>query len=281
MSWKLQGRSFGENQQMLQVADLAVYNMLRQNARNEWERPIYFAVTVARSGQLNLQNYFQLEGQAYRVLPIKHNQPLGRVIPGITDDHIQKFQFTNLADSSAYYNENARRMVDGYRLHVSHTAERLAKMDHSETAQTLLDNFVAAVPFSTIPGDVQTLMYTARAYRAIGDTERLAGVLRKAQPVVFNDVRTARSRREFSRSLLFAGRIRRGLKDAGQTEALSTFDEELNALLAEAPYRVPPRIRRAYGLASDTSAASPQPPALPSGMGSPSPSSPPNGSPNK
>ena len=280
MTWKLQGRSFGQDQRMLQVADLAVYNMLRQNARNQWERPMYFAVTVARSGQLNLQNYFQLEGQAYRVLPIKHSQPLGRVVPGISDDRIQKFQFTNLADSSAYYNENARRMVDGYRLHVSHTAERLARKNHSETAQTLLDNFVADVPFSTIPGDVQTLMYTARAYRAIGDTERLASVLRKAQPVVFNDVRTAQSRRAFSRSLLFAGRIRRGLKDAGQTEALSTFDEELNTLLAEAPYRVPPRIRQAYGLASDTSAGSPQPPALPSGMGNPSPTSPSSGSPN-
>jgi hypothetical protein len=280
MTWKLQGRSFGQDQRMLQVADLAVYNMLRQNARNQWERPMYFAVTVARSGQLNLQNYFQLEGQAYRVLPIKHSQPLGRVVPGISDDRIQKFQFTNLADSSAYYNENARRMVDGYRLHVSHTAERLARKNHSETAQTLLDNFVADVPFSTIPGDVQTLMYTGRAYRAIGDTERLASVLRKAQPVVFNDVRTAQSRREFSRSLLFAGRIRRGLKDAGQTDALNAFDKELNTLLAEAPYRVPPRIRQAYGLASDTSAGSAQPPALPSGMGNPSPTSPSSGSPN-
>jgi hypothetical protein len=96
--------------------------------------------------------------------------------------------------------------------------------------------------------------------------------------VVFNDIQTANSRRQFSRSLLFAGRVRRGLQDAGRQEALSAFDKELEALLAEAPYSVPPRIRRAYGLASDTSGGGP--PALPSGMQDsptpPAPSGPPD-----
>ena len=279
MTWKLKGRSFGQDQRLLQVADIAVYNMIRTNAQNQWERPIYFAVTVARSGQLNLQNYFQLEGQAYRVLPIKHEQPLGRVIPGLTDERMSQFRFTNLADSSAYYNQNARRMIDGYRLHFSHAAERLARTGQTERGRTLLNDFTASVPFSTIPGDVQTLMFTARAYRAIGDTERLANVLQDAQPVVFSEIRSANSRRQFSRALLFAGRVRQGFKDAGRSEALDAFDKELDALLAEAPYSVPARIRRAYGLTSDTSGGGGMQPALPGGApgGSPPvPSGPPN-----
>jgi len=279
MSWTLKGRPLGENQRLLQVADRAVYNMLRTNAQNGWERPIYFAVTVARSGQLNLQNYFQLEGQAYRVLPIKHDKRLGRVIPGLTDKRMSQFRFTNLADSSAYYNENARRMIDGYRLHFSHTAEQLARTGHTERSRELLSNFTESVPFSIIPGDVQTLMFTARAYRAIGDTEKVASVLKEAQPVVFNEARTATSRRQFSRALLFAGRIRKGLQDAGQNEALSTFDKKLDALLADTQYEVPPRIRRAYGLTSDTSGGGAMQPSLPSGAGSPP--APPAGSPNQ
>jgi hypothetical protein len=278
MSWTLKGRSFGQDQRMLQIADLAVYNMIRTNAQNQWERPIYFAVTVARSGQLNLQNYFQLEGQAYRVLPIKHDRALGRVIPGLTDKRMSQFRFTNLADSTAYYNQNARRMVDGYRLHFAHAAEQLARKGHTDRSRSLLNAFTSAVPFSTIPGDVQTMMFTARAYRAIGDTDKLAGVLQEAQPVVFNEVRTANSRRQFSRALLFAGRVRKGLVQAGRNEALSTFDQKLDALLAEAPYNVPNRIRRAYGLSSDTSGGGGMP-ALPSGVGGspPAPSSrPPN-----
>jgi len=278
MSWKLQGRQFGQDQRLLQIADMAVYNMIRTNAQNEWKRPIYFAVTVARSGQLNLQNYFQLEGQAYRVLPIKHDRALGRVIPGLTDKRMSQFRFTNLADSTAYYNQNARRMIDGYRLHFSHAAEQLARKGHKERSRTLLNSFTAEVPFSTIPGDVQTLMFTARAYRTIGDTDKLADVLQEAQPVVFNEVRTANSRRGFSRALLFAGRVRQGLMDANRSEALKAFDEKLDAVLAEAPYSVPARIRRAYGLASDTSGGGM--PALPSGAGQGNPV-PPSGSPNQ
>jgi hypothetical protein len=281
MSWKLKGRSFSQDRRLLQVADLTVYNILRTNARNGWKRPIYFAVTVARSGQLNLQDYFQLEGQAYRVLPIKHNQPLGRVIPGVTDERMAEFRFTNLADSSVYYNQNARRMVDGYRLHFSHAAERLARTGHTERGRDLLNDLTASVPFSTIPGDVQTLMFTARAYRAIGDTQRLADVLQEAQPVVLNQIRMASSQnaqRQLSRALLFAGRVRKGLKEAGRSEALAAFDEKLEGLLAEAPTRVPPRIRQAYGLPSDTSGSGQQP-AIPSGAGSPPPVSP-SSSPN-
>ncbi len=277
MTWKLKGRPVGENRRILQVADLAVYNVLRTNARNEWERPIYFAVTVARSGQLNLQNYFQLEGQAYRVLPIRHEQVLGRVIPGVTDERLSKFKFKNLSDSTAYYNENARRMVDGYRLHFAHTAEQLANKGHSEKARQMLTDFTASVPFSVVPGDTQTLMYTARAYRAIGDTKKLADVLQEAQPTVFSEVRTASSKRQFSRALLLAGRVRKGLRDAERGEAINAFDKKLEAVLADAPYRVPSRIRRAYGLSQDTSGEGMQP-ALPGGPGG---SSPPPGSPNE
>jgi hypothetical protein len=260
MTWKLKGRPFGKDQRLLQAADLAVYNMIRTNAENGWKRPFYFAVTVARSGQLNLQNYFQLEGQAYRVLPIKHQKPLGRVVPGLTDRKMSQFRFTNLADSSAYYNQNARRMVDGYRLHFAHTADRLAQMGHADRGRTLINDFTADVPFSVIPGDLQTMMFTARALRSLGETEKLAGVLQKAQPVIFSDLRSAGSQRQFSQALFYAGRVRKAYQDAGKQEAVTTFDAKLEETLAQAPYRLPNRLRRAYGLAGDTAASQPSMP---------------------
>lgn len=277
MTWTLEGRRGGGDRRYLNVADLTVYNILRTNAQNEWERPIYFAVTVAQSGQLNLQNYFQLEGQAYRVLPIEHNQPLGRVIPGLTNERMSSFRFTNLADSSAYYNENARRMVDGYRLHFSHASEQLVRKGHSDTGRRLLNTFTDNVPFSTIPGDLQTLMFTAQAYRAIGDTQKLADVLEEAEPVVFNELETANTQRQFSQALFYAGRVRKAYVQADQEEALSAFDQKLDAFLDRAPYNVPARIRRAYGLSSDTAAGGQKLPMGPGGSGSvPAPSSPNN-----
>jgi hypothetical protein len=265
MTWTVEGRPMGENRKMLRVADMAVYNMIKTVAEDGWKRPVYFAVTVARSGQLDLQNYFQLEGQAYRVLPIKHNQPRGRVIPGLTDERMSQFEFTNLADSTTYFNQNARRMLDGYRFNISHAAEQLSNKGHAERGRKLLSNFMQKMPFSTIPGDVRTLMFTARAFRALGDTERHANILREAQPLVMDQVQTADSRRSLSRALAMAGRVRRGLQSAGRQEALDAFDRELETILAETSYKVPPRIRRAYGLSSDSAGG--RQPSAPGGMG--------------
>ncbi|MFO8100424.1 MAG: DUF2723 domain-containing protein [Salinibacter sp.] len=254
MQWNLQGRPYGEDSRILQVADLVTYNLLRTNAEQSWERPVYFAVTVAQSGQLNLSNYFQLEGQAYRVLPIKHEQPLGRVIPGLTNERMDSFRFTNLADSSVYYNENARRMVDGYRLHFSHATEQLAQNDHRDEAETLLTNFTDQVPFSTIPGDVQTMMFTADAFQAIGDSENAVAVLDEAQSVVFEELQTADSQRGLSRALQYAGMMRRSYMKTGDRESTSAFDDRLQDILAQVPYEIPDRVRQAYGLTGDTAA---------------------------
>jgi hypothetical protein len=64
---------------------------------------------------------------------------------------------------------------------------------------------------------------------------------------------------------------------------MEAFDRKIDEVLADAPYRVPARIRRAYGLASDTTGGAMEPSGLvspPRGGGSPpqspQPSSPPN-----
>lgn len=284
MTWKLQGRSFRQDTRILQTADLTVYNMLRTIARNGWDRPLYFAVTVARSGRLNLQNYLQLEGQAYRVLPIRHTQPLGRVIPGLTAERMSQFRFTNLSDSSVYYNQNVRRMVDGYRLHFSHTSRQLATKNHSKTGARLLNTFTENVPFSIIPADLQTLLFTARAYEALGTTEKVASLMQQAEPLVLTDLRSATSRRRFSRALQYAGRIRSSYLEMEMNEMTNAFDKQIDEALANAPFQVPMRIRRAYGLAGDTAEAPiqlPTPSVQPSAPGgapkqSPQPSKPPN-----
>jgi len=280
MTWELKGRPFQKDTRVLQTADVTTYNMLRTNAENGWPRPLYFAVTVSRASQLNLNNYFQLEGQAYRVLPIKHNTRRGRVIPGLTDDRLSSFRFTNLADSSVYVNQNARRMVNGYRLHFSHTATELSRRGHTNTGEELLTNFTESVPFSTIPADLPTLFFTAEAYQAIGTPQKTADLLEDAEPMVLDQLRTASSRRQFSRALQYAGRLRSTYRKANRTEAMDALDQKIDAALSQAPFRVPARIRRAYGLESDTSAGPLQNPGMsPSSQRGTSPSTPQSSSP--
>ena len=48
-------------------SELIVLDIL---ANNNWERPIYFA-SLGHEGTLGLEDYMQLEGFAYRLVPIK------------------------------------------------------------------------------------------------------------------------------------------------------------------------------------------------------------------
>jgi hypothetical protein len=250
MSWKLTGRPFSQDLNVLQAADQVAYNILRTNAENGWERPVYFAITVAPSGQLDLQNFFQLEGLTFRVVPVKHSQQMGRVVPEITPARLEQFRFTNLNESGVYFNENTRRMLDAYRNVFSHTAERLAAQGHAQEGKQLIERLMTAMPFSTVAGDARSRILMARAFEAVGDSARVVELMEAAEPLVLGDLRTASSRRNFSFALQYAGMVRMMYQQAGAQESLSAFDNQLETLLAQAPYQLPPDARSAFGLPS-------------------------------
>lgn len=250
MTWKLEGRRYSQDFNILQAADQVAYDILRTNAEKGWQRPIYFAITVSPDGQLDLQNYFQLEGLAYRIVPIPHNQAMGRVVPAVTPKRLQKFKLTNLDNPDVYFNENIRRMLDAYRNIFSHTAEQLAAQDHSEEGRQLLDRLMTAMPFETLAGDTRSYLLMARAYETVGATERVIDLMKQAEPIVLTDLREANSRRDFSYALQFAGMVRLTYRDVGRRDAMKAFDGKIEQILANAPYQVPNDVRAAYGLAS-------------------------------
>ena len=268
MTWRLEGRPFGQDVNVLQGADQVAYNILRTNAEQGWTRPVYFAITVAPSGQLNLQNYFQMEGLAYRVVPIRHNQPMGRVVPAVTPERLRAFRFTNLSDPGVYFNDNVRRMLDAYRNIFAHTAERLAAKGEAETGRELLNTLSASMPFETMAGDARSHILMARAHETLGDMDKVVALMQQAEPEVFYDLEHASSQRDFGYALQFAGLVRMTYQDASAPDALASFDAELNQVLTQAPYQVPDQVRSAYGLGSASSADSA---AVPGGLIQPPP----------
>ncbi len=65
ISWELGGRGY------ITKNDLMVLDLV---AHNDWKRPIYFAVTTGDDAYVGLKKYFQLEGLAYRFVPIKQTE---------------------------------------------------------------------------------------------------------------------------------------------------------------------------------------------------------------
>ena len=254
MTWTLEGRPFDRNASILQVADRAAYNILRTNAENGWERPIYFAMTVSSTNQLDLSPFFQLEGQASRVVPIRNSEFLGRVVPGLTEERMKQFRFTNLDDPDLYLNENARRMLDGYRLTYAQVGEQLADLGYSDRARELLTTLDDRMPFSTVAGDVQSQVMMARALQRVGANDRAVEIMQNVEPLVLRDLRTAPSQRAFRFALQYTGLVRLAYLDAGDQDDLQAFDRRVDAALAAAPYSVPPEVRQAFGLGTADSA---------------------------
>ncbi len=183
MRWELKGRPFSQEQSYLGPNDLVILDMLQTNAQQGWQRPFYFAVTVAPSGMLDLQPFFQLEGQANRIVPIRHDDPIGRVVPDITIRNLKNFRFRGLDDPDVYFDDNIRSMVDNYRAIFAHAAMALVDQGRNGEATDLLDYVMEKVPFETIPGDARTFTSLARTYIAAGAYDRAITVLGRGEEV--------------------------------------------------------------------------------------------------
>lgn len=159
------------------VQDDMVMDILRTN---EWKRPVYFSITVSSDGQLNLQPYFRLEGKAFRIVPIKHDDPFGVVDPIIHGNRLRTFRFREIDNEKAYFDENIRRMMDNYRTVITRQAQEWGRAGQRDSALVWLRWGEDNIPFTTIRGDLTSMITYAYRYVQLGDTERAVSLAKDA-----------------------------------------------------------------------------------------------------
>ena len=146
MEWTIDGNYLMKN-------DLMILNII---ANNHWKRPVYFATTVGSENYLNLEPYFQLEGLAYRLVPIK-TESRNDVVPGrvATDlmyrNVMTKFVFGNMNDERVYLDENNMRMTTNFRINFSRLAEELLLEGKRDSSIKVLDKCIEVMPDKTVP----------------------------------------------------------------------------------------------------------------------------------
>lgn len=163
--WKVKGNYILKN-------DLMILDIL---ATNNWERPIYFASTAPSESYLGLEDYFQVEGMAYRLIPVKtqgnQGQP-GRVDTDVLyDNMMNEFVWGGLDENEVYMDENNRRMTISLRLVFSRLAETLIAEGKKDKAKEVLDKCMTVVPERNVPFDLFTL-YLAENYYMIDEFEQ-------------------------------------------------------------------------------------------------------------
>jgi hypothetical protein len=150
--------------------------MLLLLAENNWDRPVYFAVTTGKDSYLGLENYFQLEGLAYRLVPIKtvNSNPnlSGKVATDLMYNNImEKFRWGNMDVDGVNINENNRRMTTNLRLQFSNLSTALIEEGDDERAIKTLDKSIAVMPDKNVPF-TRVLLPTIENYYKLGEFDK-------------------------------------------------------------------------------------------------------------
>ncbi len=145
--------------------------MLDFLATNNWERPVYFAITTGPEAFIGLEEYFQLDGLAYRLVPIRtpmdeRSEP-GRVNTRILYDHLMnKFMWGNMNDPSVYLQEDHVRLSTGFRNTFRRLAEALVAEGDNQRAIEVLDRAMEVMPQHNIPYGYFTMLLAEVYYNA-------------------------------------------------------------------------------------------------------------------
>lgn len=175
------------------VIDLSGKNMLSKDemmildllATNNWERPIYWAITVGRSKYLNLNDYFQVEGFAYRLVPIKSESnpqqlQFGRVETSVMYDNLMNnFKWGRMNAGDVYIDENNARMMTNIRNSFNRLAGALIKENKMDSAIAVIDRCNELIPHELIPYEYFAIEL-ATNYLKAGATEKGIAMLEKA-----------------------------------------------------------------------------------------------------
>ncbi len=174
IDWKLKTN-------VLSKRDLMVIDLINNN---DWSRPIYFSVTVGNSSKsfFWLDDYFQLEGLAYRFVPVLNKRngkdpDFGKIAADIMYDNLMnKFEMGNMEKPGVYLDETNRRVIYNLRNIYGRLGKDLAKRGRKEEALEVLDRAMEKMPEEKYAYDY-FMMNIIEGYYEAGETEKARGII--------------------------------------------------------------------------------------------------------
>ncbi len=227
---------------MLSKDEMMILDLL---ATNNWERPIYWAITVGRSKYLNLQDYFQVEGFAYRLVPIKSQSApqqlqFGRVNTKLMYDNLMnKFKWGGMNNPDVYLDETNTRMMTNIRNSFNRLATVLISEGKKDSAIAVIDRCNELIPHEIVPYEYFA-MNLADSYFKAGATDKGVEMIEKAFENFDDelsyyfalDTKYRFSKgisEEIQRNMFYLQNMERIVRTSGQTELAKKIGESLQA----------------------------------------------------
>jgi len=167
------------NRQYLEKNQLLILDLL---ANNNWKRPVYFVMTTGTETYIGLEKYFQLEGLAYRLLPVKartREGQIGEVNTGAMYDNLMnKFKSGNINWPGIYVDMNNSRFIMNLRTIYGRLATALIAEKKIDSARRVMDRCMEMLPDETGKYDV-FVVPMIEGYYKIGETEKANRIAEK------------------------------------------------------------------------------------------------------
>ena len=185
----------------LKTNDLLVLDIIRAN---NWERPIYFSVTVSEDNYIGLGDYLLWEGMAQRLVPYKTSSPYGVTVnreimreclfngpsePSKTPQY--GFIFKGLDNKSIFYNQDHRRMIETYRTLFLRLAFSYSEdSTKNDQVKLSLDEMEKRIPRNVVPMDYRIKYDVSMIYLRLGDVNKFNEYAREIEAIALEELQT-------------------------------------------------------------------------------------------
>ncbi len=163
MKWRMKNGTLMKN-------DIMMLDIIATNAKNGWEKPIYFAVSINPSSFLGMQKYFQLEGFTYRFVPIDAGNLggyTGRIqTDKMYDNLMNDFTFGGMEVPGINTDETVRRMVSNLRSNYARLSTALIEKGDFDRGVEVMEYALKVMPNENVPFDFFSIFGVEAFYDA-------------------------------------------------------------------------------------------------------------------
>jgi hypothetical protein len=211
-------------------------------AASDWERPMCF-VAAGNEGALNLEPYFQMEGLAYRLVPIhtpgRNFMTYGRIdVDTLYDRLMNTFHYGRMEAPDVYLDYYNIRTLSVIKLRNKFTrlANGLIAANKMDSAALALDRCMELMPHPKVPYDA-FVPPIARAYYNCGQIEKASDIMQEHYGLLLDDLGyyydlTAESRQsldyEIRLSLQLMQEYSSLATDIGNEELVQDINDQFN-----------------------------------------------------
>ncbi|MBR2887283.1 MAG: hypothetical protein IKB95_03570, partial [Bacteroidales bacterium] len=216
-------------------------------AQNNWERPVYFAITVGSESYQNLDAYFRLDGFTYRVVPIKttsDNGDKGSINSDILYKNVmEKFQWGGINDPRVYLDENNLRMLMNVKNNFLRLASKLIDQRKTDKARQVLAKCYEVMPFECVAPSFYDI-FLADLYYRMGDNDKAREIIdvvvnQTCQELVYfnslSEEQVATVQEDRYRAAAFSHEIVRIMSENHDTENARAYAKKFADIIATFP----------------------------------------------